>query len=94
MPGRPWSTGTRLFSSADYSSDSSSDDSIGGRCWTTFAPASSGRAAAGDAGGVYSSGSAGGDGDVPAGALALPALAAALRASRARTLAAQAKASR
>lgn len=90
MPRRPWSAGTRLFSSSDYSSDSSSDSSSGlGRCL----PASA-LAIAGDAGGVYNDGGSDDDRDVPAGALALPAVAAALRASRARTLAAQAKASR
>ncbi|CAM9655706.1 unnamed protein product [Scytosiphon promiscuus] len=79
MPGRPWSASTRLFSSADDSSDSS-DTSSGGGGWD--------RSARQDAAGRGSPRR-----EVSPSKLALPALAAALRASRARASAAQAKAS-
>ncbi|CAN0060334.1 unnamed protein product, partial [Ectocarpus sp. 12 AP-2014] len=79
MPGPPWSAGTRMFSSVDDSSDSSDTSS---ECWNPRSP------------GENSVGSRPSGGDVSPSKLALPALATALRASRARAAAAQAKASR
>ncbi|CBJ30086.1 hypothetical protein Esi_0173_0036 [Ectocarpus siliculosus] len=79
MPGPPWSAGTRMFSSVDDSSDSSDTSS---ECWNPRSP------------GQHSIGSRPSGGDVSPSKLALPALATALRASRARAAAAQAKASR
>ncbi|CAB1119881.1 unnamed protein product [Ectocarpus sp. CCAP 1310/34] len=79
MRGPPWSAGTRMFSSVDDSSDSSDTSS---ECWNPRSP------------GEHSIGSRPSGGDVSPSKLALPALATALRASRARAAAAQAKASR
>ncbi|CAM9419477.1 unnamed protein product [Ectocarpus sp. 4 AP-2014] len=79
MPGPPWSAGTRMFSSVDDSSDSSDTSS---ECWNPRSPREDS---------ICSRPSGG---DVSPSKLALPALATALRASRARAAAAQAKASR
>lgn len=89
MPRRPWSGGTRLFSSADES-DSSSDTSSD-ELWVYTSPGAGNVNYRGGRGGG-AGGGARDDGDMAL--KTLPAMAAALRASRSRASAALAKASR
>lgn len=92
MPRRPWSGGTRLFSSADES-DSSSDTSSDG-LWDHATSPGAGNNNNVNYAGRGGEGRGGSDAHGDMALKTLPAMAGALRASRARASAALAKASR